>query len=229
MNPEQLKHARRQRGYNQQQAAARLGVSQAYLSMLENGKRSPSVALARKLMRLYRLPPTVLPASELPGKVTPALLAAELAALGYPGFAHLRVHGPKRNPAEVLLAALLEDHLEARLTEALPWVLLRYWDADWTWLVEQARLHDAQNRLGFVVSLARRKSQEAAPPHPLRTRALLELESSVDKSRLAREDTLGRPPRTPAEREWVLANRTEDARHWNLLTDWRPEHFPYAF
>jgi transcriptional regulator with XRE-family HTH domain len=229
VNSEGFKEARRKRGYNQQQAAARLGVSQAYLSMLENGKRSPSLALTRKLMRLYRLPPTVLPASDRPGKVTPALLAAELAALGYPGFAHLRMHRPKRNPAEVLLAALLEDHLEARLTEALPWVLLRYWDADWTWLVEQSKFHDAQNRLGFVVSLARRKSQEAVPPHPRRTRALMELESGLDKSRLAKEDTLGRPPRTPAELEWVLANRTEDAKHWNLLTDWRPEHLPHAF
>jgi hypothetical protein len=66
-------------------------------------------------MRLYRLPPTVLPASEVPGSVTPDFLAAQLAALGYPGFAHLRGAVRQVNPAVFLLTALAERNLEARV------------------------------------------------------------------------------------------------------------------
>ena len=65
-------------------------------------------------------------------------------------------------------------------------------------------------------------SEKADPLDESRTRSLSELERTLDKSRLAKEDTLGKPPRSATEREWVLANRTEEAKHWNLLTDWRP-------
>ncbi len=218
MNPEKLKDARRQRGYNQQQAAARLGVSQAYLSMLENGKRSPSVALARKLMRLYRLPPTVLPVSELPGKVTPALLAAELAALGYPGFAHLRGAARKVNPAAFLLTALSERNLEARVAEGLPWLVARYADMDFDWLVAHARMKNLQNRLGFVVTLARRASGNAA---------LLEPEQALADSKLAKEDSFCRELNEP-ELRWLREHSSEEARQWHLLSDLRPEMVRYA-
>jgi hypothetical protein len=43
-----------------------------------------------------------------------------------------------------------------------------------------------------------------------------------------KEDVFYRPPRTESEREWLRKNRTEDAVHWNLLTDMRPEHLKYA-
>jgi transcriptional regulator with XRE-family HTH domain len=64
MNFEQLKSARMERGWNQQEAANRLGVTQAYLSMLESGRRS-TASLSRKLMRAYGLSPTVLPVQEV--------------------------------------------------------------------------------------------------------------------------------------------------------------------
>ncbi len=53
------------------------------------------------------------------------VLAAGLAALGYPGFSHLTFQH-KRDPAQVMLSALRVKNLDARLTEALPWVLLEY-------------------------------------------------------------------------------------------------------
>jgi len=155
-------------------------------------------------------------------------LANYLAVLGYPGFGYLRPHVPRKNPGEVMLAALAQDDLEARLVEALPWLLLRYWEMDAAWLVEQAKKRDLQNRLGFVVSLARRLSQRGNPPNEQRNHALSELESALDRSRLAREDTFLRLPRTDAERQWLMQNRPEEARHWNLLTDWRPEHLQYV-
>ncbi|HKC70368.1 MAG TPA: hypothetical protein VKB60_02040, partial [Terriglobales bacterium] len=71
-----------------------------------------------------------------------------MAALDYPGFAYLRA-GWKRNPAEVLVSALAQPNLEPRLTEALPWLLLRYAaQLNRDWLAQQARLYKLSNRLG---------------------------------------------------------------------------------
>src|SRR6202162_6182139 len=101
MSPEQLKRARLLDGWSQQEAADRLGVAQAYLSMLESGRRDMT-HLSRKLMQVYSLSPTVLPVQEVRENATPDFLAHELASLGYPGFAHLR-KTKKVNPADFLL------------------------------------------------------------------------------------------------------------------------------
>jgi transcriptional regulator with XRE-family HTH domain len=223
-----LRAARRQRGWSEQEAAQKLGVSQSYLSMLEVGKRRLTAGLARRAMSVFGLPATVLPPSPPTRPWSAAALVQQFAALGYPGFAHMRAHGPKKNPHEVLVGALADDQLEARMVEALPWLLLQYWDTDWFWLVAQAKARDLQNRLGFVASLARQMSERANPRDENRMRSLLELEGTLDRSRLAKEDTLGKAPRSAAQREWVLAHRTEEAKHWNLVTDWRVEHFQYA-
>ena len=106
--------------------------------------------------------------------------------------------------------------------------MLQYWNTDWSWLVEQTKARDLQNRLGFVASLARQMSERANPRDENRTRSLLELEGTLDRSRLAKEDTFGKAPRSVAQREWVLAHRTEEAKRWNLVTDWQVEHFRYA-
>ena len=54
----QLRTARQSRGWTQARAAARLGVSQPYLAMLEAGQRPLTSAVARRAMRVYGLPPT---------------------------------------------------------------------------------------------------------------------------------------------------------------------------
>jgi transcriptional regulator with XRE-family HTH domain len=228
MNDLNLRSVRQQLGWSEQKAAHRLGVSQSYLSMLENGKRRLTKKLALRVMSVFGMPATVLPPSS-PAKWDAQELAQQLATLEYPGFAYLRAHGrAKRNPAEVLLAALSDEHLEARLVEALPWLLLRYWNMDQGWLVEQAKVRDLQNRLGFVATLARRLGEKTDPSNVDRSLALSKLEATLNRSKLAKEDTLGRPPQSPTERKWVLENRTEDARNWNMLNDWRPEHFQYV-
>jgi len=216
------------RGWSQNDAARRLGVSQPYVVMLEKGRRPVTAALARKVMNVYHLSPTVLSVPEAfePGPTDAQRLAEYVALLGYPGYAYLQPHGAKRNPGEVLLTALAQNNLESRLVEALPWLLLKYWEMDFAWVVEQAKKFDLQNRLGFVVSLARRVS-EANPQSEVRTRALAELESTLNRSRLAREDDFLRPSGTPVERQWLMQNRSEDAGHWNLVTDLRPEHLGY--
>ena len=204
-------------------------MSQSYLSMLENGKRRLTKTLARRAMNVFGMPATVLPPSS-PAQWDAQELAQQLAALDYPGFAYLQAHRrtEKRNPAEVLLAALSDERLEARLVEALPWLLLRYWTVDQGWLVEQAKVRDLQNRLGFVATLARRLGEKADPVNVDRTRALSNLEATLGMSKLAKEDTLGKPPQSALERNWVLENRTEDAKNWNMLNNWRPEHFQYV-
>ena len=118
MNSNDLKSGRSAKGLSQVQAATRLGVSQPYLAMLESGRRRLTPELARRAMKVYDLPPTVLPPSELlyRHRVDAEALANDLAALGYPGFAYLRPRSWKpKNPGDVLLAALAQDDLEARL------------------------------------------------------------------------------------------------------------------
>ena len=87
-------------------------------------------------------------------RVTAETLVREFAALGYPGFAHLGRGGAPKHPGAVLLTALGQPELEARVVKALPWLLLRYRNLHSAWLVRKAKLHDLPNRLGFVVSCA---------------------------------------------------------------------------
>lgn len=218
MRPEQLKAGRLETTLTQVQAAARLRVSQPYLSQLEKGERPITRELARAAATLYRLPATALPIPESVvqrGRPHSETLARQLAGLGYPGLAHLR-HA-KANPAAVLLDALVQEDLEVRLVEALPWLVVTYPDLDWPWLIREVKLRDAQNRLGFVVALGLELAATRA-----RFRSALDRLSSaaieLERARLAREDTLCRGSMPPAEREWLATNRSALARHWNLLT-----------
>jgi hypothetical protein len=124
-----------------------------------------------------------------------------------------------------LLTALAQNNLDERVAEALPWVAMRYAQPD-SWLVENARRFNLQNRLGFVVSLARRGAEIRRAG--TRSEKLRQLENILDDSRLAKEDVFYRPLRTESEREWLRKNRTEDALHWNLLTDMRAEQLQNA-
>jgi len=229
MKPQELRAARLEKGWGQTEVAARLGVSQAYVNMLEKGKRRLTSEMTRKLAKVYSFSPVELPVSEAfkPLKVDAQHMAESLAKLEYPGFAYLRSHVTKKNPGEVLLTALFQNSLEARVAEALPWLALRYWQMGSDWLVDQARKLNLQNRLGFVVNLARQVSERNAQ-NAQRSHALSELEATLDTSRLANEDAFHRPPRTDGEKEWLLQNRSDAARHWNLLTDLRPEHLQYV-
>jgi hypothetical protein len=126
----------------------------------------------------------------------------------------------------VLLTALAQDDLESRLVEALPWVLLKYADVDRGWLVQEAKARDLQNRLGFVVSLARQLAERAGDP--FKTKMLKDLEDTLEGSRLLREDTLCKASVPEPERRWLEKHRPEGARHWNLLTDWTADTLRYA-
>jgi transcriptional regulator with XRE-family HTH domain len=229
MRPRDLRAERLKLGWGQGEAARRLGVSQPYLSLLERGKRRLTAKLMRRATSVYGLSPGELPVSEsfmAARGIETQRLGEYLSRLDYPGFAYVRSHLKKKNPGEVLLAALGQGKLEARVAEALPWLLLRYWRMDFDWLAEEAKRSDLQNRLGFVVSLARRLSERTAEIQ--RTDTLLNLETTLGRIRLACEDYFPRPPRDDIEREWLMQNRPEEARYWNLLSDLRAEHLQYA-
>src|SRR5260221_539985 len=92
MTGQDLREARRKKGWTQEETAEKLGVTQAYLSMLESGRRAMPYTLARRAAETLDAPPTALPlrasAAELP--VESEKLSLKLTALGYPGFAPLR-------------------------------------------------------------------------------------------------------------------------------------------
>ena len=229
MRTRNLKTERQRHGWGQVEAAKRLGVSQPYLAMLERGKRRLTPTLARRVVSVYGLPPAELPTTDgfTPAKgVGGQYFVEHLSRLGYPGFAYVHPHVKGRHPGEVLLTALAQESLEGRVAESLPWLVLRFWDMNSDWLMIEAKKFDLQNRLGFVVSLARQLSERSAQSD--RTEALANLESSLERSRLAREDYFYRPPRNHHEREWLSQNRSDEADHWNLLSDLRPDHLQYV-
>jgi len=227
MKPEDLKLGRKRAGLTQSRAAAKLGVSQPYLSLLENGQRPLSKALAKRAVRVFGLPATALPLpSDLqkPPSSSNEKLAKDLAALGYPGLSYLQP-GRKSNPAEVLFTALGQNDLEPRLTEALPWLVLNNADLNWNWLVPRVKSNDLQNRLGYVTGLAR---NVAASRHRPEAELLAQQEAELDRARLAQEGTLCHDSLTEAEKSWLREMRPEEAKHWNLLTDLTPKSLSYA-
>jgi transcriptional regulator with XRE-family HTH domain len=228
MTADQWKSGRETARLTQVRAARSLRITQPYLSQLETGLRASSAALARKAAKLYGLPPTVLPLRDLPGvqEVSPDQLQQKLASLGYPGFEHLRAKAAS-NPAEVVLRTVLKSDLDTRLVEALPWVLSTYTDLDWPWLRDRAKLHNAQNRLGYVVHLAEQTAR-AWPQRQSAVQVLSRWEAELEEARLAREGTLCRDSMPERERVWLRTNRPESAAHWNLLTSLSAEQLPYA-
>lgn len=227
MTGEDLKTARRASSLTQADAAKKLGVTQAYLSMVERGVRIVSSQLASKSVRVFDVPTTALPLKEyLPRKQSANQFKMQLGALGYPGFAYLRPRA-KLNPAELLMGALDMEDLDSRVVEALPWVPLAYPQLDWDWLTLNAKVHDRQNRLGYVLDLAEQSaSRQGASDRAVKLAQQLK---SLERSRLAAEDTLCKESMTQTERSWLRTHRPTSAVHWNLLSDLKVEQLPYAF
>ena len=231
MNGTTLKEARLGRRWTQQQAAQALGVTQAYWSMMEKGRRVVPEGFVRKALKALKLPPAVLP---LPSdndleKARPMKhdFSAALGALGYPGFAYLGKKA-KVNPALLLFDALNEPDLDSRVAEGLPWLVLTFAELDWNWLVRNAKVHDRQNRLGFAVSLAAEVAESDSVSDRGKARKLRECLRGLEAARLAAEDTFCHDSMTNAERVWLREHRSPVAAHWNLVTDLRKEHLAYA-
>lgn len=229
MRAEQLRQARKRKGWNQGQAALRLGVSQPYLSLLERGVRRVPPALARRAANVYGLTAAALPLELAWDDVRPSgqdELASALASLGYPGLSYLKSRRRKKNPAELLLSALSVGDLDSRLVEALPWVVWKFPDMDWEWLTAAAKVHDLQNKLGYLTAVARGLAERAGETP--KAALLRRREAELERSLLAREDTLCHDSLTAAERRWLRRHRPAQARRWRLLTDLAVEHLTHA-
>jgi transcriptional regulator with XRE-family HTH domain len=228
MNVRDLKEARLERGLTQKEAAARLGVSQPYLALLERGKRPVTAPFARKAVQVLGVCPTLVPCGQMfVGRpATTDALARQLSALGYPGFKYMRA-GWTRNPAEVILRVLQQEEPDSRVVEALPWVLLNFPDLDRNWLLREARTYGLNNRLGFLVSMAMRVAERRGDQASVAYRNLTELAKMLEESRLVAEDSFGKRL-SPRQEEWLRQNRPADAEQWHMLTTWKPEHLQYA-
>lgn len=228
MTGKDMKLGREEKGWTQEEAATRLGVSQPYLSLMEKGVRRVPEKLARKAASAFGLSAATLPVEtswESVQSKDANTLATDLAALGYPGFAYLKSKR-KKNPGEVLLSALSAKCLESRIAEALPWLLLQYPDLDWDSLVTAAKTRDLQNRLGLVTCVARRVAEKRGEKN--KVELLRKQEQVLERSRLFLEDTLCNDSLTQAEKRWLETNRPVEAKHWRVLTDLSPEHLSYA-
>lgn len=225
MNAAYLRAARLKAGRSQHEAAARLGVSQPYYCQMECGARPLPGSLALRAVRRLGVSPAALPLPPLSPKPAPAEpkeLASSLGRLGYVGFVHLGKRGKTVNPALLVASALAHSDLEVRLVEALPWLLAAFHDLDWEWLVAQSRLWNTQNRLGYLVSLARQLGQPGASSR------LDEVLGELERSKLAAEGTLCRESMPEPERRWVRSHRSSEAARWSLLTTLTKEQLPYA-
>ncbi len=224
MSGTDVARARKARGWTQHDLAGRLGVSQPYVSLLERNRRAVPDRLALRLSKALGLPPSTLPLRSVTQALVSHRAASSLGRVGYPGFAYLR-GGHVLNPAEVLVGTLKAENLDARLVEALPWVLAAYPDLDWAWLVREAKLNDLQNRLGLVVTVARELAERRADSRTAET--LSHWERVLERSRLQREEAF-RESLTDAEREWLRANRSPEAARWNVLSTLADKTVPDA-
>lgn len=198
-----LRRWRAQNNLTQVDAARLLGVSQPYLSLLEKG--------ARPLRRELRDRLSVVRPDKGKHDTTDDRLRAQLSALGYPGFAHLDSARPAAEPAVVLLTALSQPTVDARVTEALPWLARQYADAiNWSWLVEQAKLRNLQNRLGFLLQLA--NASDVGEP------TMKDALDKLDKARLLAETTFCWDSMPAATRKLMRERRSPEAVHWNVVS-----------
>jgi transcriptional regulator with XRE-family HTH domain len=222
----ELKNARKASSWTQAQAATRLGVTQAYLSMVERGERAVSSELASRAVKVLEVSATALPLAEYQTRTRDAgFFQTMLGSLGYPGFAYLP-SSVRLNPVELLMEALDSDDLDSRVTEALAWLPLAYPHLNWDWLTANAKLRDRQNRLGFVVELARQAAERGGSSQV--GEELAARVAKLEPSRLAKEDTLCKESMTRAERAWLRKHRPESAEHWNLLTDLTVEQLDHV-
>ncbi|MFN7999330.1 MAG: helix-turn-helix transcriptional regulator [Bryobacteraceae bacterium] len=195
---------RKRYGLTQVGAASLLGVSQTYLSLLEKGARPLTPELRNRMKTSAGMDRQV---------SSDDLFRAQLSALGYPGFAHVAKSRTRPRPGNVLMTVLAKPDVDARVVEALPWLVPTFESQfDFGAIVRQAKLQNLQNRLGFVL-------QVAAVDTPGGLTAVRELE----RARLLQEDTLCWDSMPAATRDWMRANRTPLAEHWNVLTRLRAE------
>ncbi|MBK9528385.1 MAG: helix-turn-helix transcriptional regulator [Acidobacteria bacterium] len=214
MTGNQLSKYRKEKERTQLETAHALGVSQTYLSLLEAGKRPLTEKLVRKAIRFLNSPDENTDRSSAPefkSDLGRSACGSPLAAW-VTGASHLKRTGPRTR--RFALAALNSPKRDARVVEALPWVVLTFPDMEWASLTKVAKAYDLQNRLGFITEVAR--SIASFRGDGLKGEKLLRCESRLERSLLVREETLCNETMTNAERRWLAVTRPEPAKRWHL-------------
>lgn len=195
-------------GLTQAEAARRWGLSQAYVSLVEQGRRPVPDRL------VAAVGPLVLPARQQ-GLLVATELAVALGNLGYPAFRYL-ANGRTPDPAAVVLEVLRAGDASPRVVRALPWVLAHHPDLDWPRLLTQVKALTLQNALGFLTGLARRLARREGKTAVVDR--LLAVERELEDVRLVKERSLGRRL-ADAEARHVRAQRSALARRWRVLSE----------
>ena len=151
--------------------------------------------------------------------------AAELGTLGYPDFSYLKATMTPK-PDEVLLDALGEPDLDARVLEGLPWLALTYMDMDWDWLVQNAKC--ISGKTGWVSWSPWRVNWRKGKNDRHGSTKLRQCLDILERARLSQEDTFCHDSMTQTERAWVREHRSPTAARWNLLTDMKAEQLSYS-
>jgi hypothetical protein len=95
---------------------------------------------------------------------------------------------PTYTPARFLAHVLDLPKVEARVVDALPWLVYAFPLMEWDWLIREMMLRGRQNRLGFLVDLAIELAEALAETD--RMRKLLPHRDLLDLIKLDQEDTL---------------------------------------
>ncbi len=204
-----LRQWRVRNSLTQVDAARLLGVSQSYLSLLEQGARPLRRELRDRLAAVGR--------DRRKPEAMDDRFRAQLSALGYPGFAHVIPARAAAEPGGVLLNVLSQPTVDSRITEALPWLARKYASGiDWCWLVQAAKLRNLQNRLGFLLQLVCVSGVDGG--------AMKDALSELERSRLLAEATFCWDSMPAAIRKWIRERRSPEAAYWNVVSMMRAEN-----
>jgi len=154
-------------------------------------------------------------------------LEKALAVLGYPGFAYLTPYLKFEandegafDPSALILWAVVQDILDVRLIEGLPWLIAAYAvKIDWKRLINDAQKHSVQNRLGYLTWLALQLAEsKQSLSHAEARRLLKESLLRLQEVRQFQEQTLMEEWSGPVLRAWLRVNRPREALEWHVLT-----------
>ena len=207
MTGNRMQQFRQNSGWNQARLAARLGVAQAYVSMMEREDVRCRIAWRGGAIcfscrpRFCRCPDKGAGQTGRRG-----LDCRESRPVGISWFQVFVQARTKTASCRASSPGIGPPAARTEASEALAWLLLQFEDLDAAWLVGEAESPDLQNRLGFTVSLARNVAHHS-PEFGHRSRSLKALEEKLKPSRLANEGTFGGGEMSQGMPAWVRKNR----------------------
>jgi len=235
-----VRELRKARGWTQVELSARLGLSQARLSEIENGDGSFTAEQFLEILKLFNVGVDHFSAARHdPG--------AEIQnALVRLGAAHLQQNQdvlPSKelqDVAAVLHAAIISG--EPRFITALaPLLVLHIGQVNLNAVRSRLASVGLQRRLDWLIDNtleAIRRELQASPPRPgpqRNRRAQGVLEGALDFARQQRRPAQGDPPdildghiRTKATLNDVIASSSDASRRWGIATSLQPQDFAVA-